>query len=178
MATTTRVRRIEFQVIGMHCASCAQRVQKTLVEADRVLIAGVNLALERATVEAEPEFDAAALVDAVAALGYTLVPAQEAGADHDDRDSESAGRGRVIAAALLTAPAVLLSMLGIMDTWALWLQGALITPVELWAGLPFLKSAYRGALHRRANMDTLIAVGTLAAYLYSVWSLLFGGHLY
>ena len=178
MATTTRVRRIEFQVIGMHCASCAQRVQKTLVEADGVLIAGVNLALERATVEAEPEVDAAALVDAVGALGYTLVPAQEAGADHDDRDSESAGRGRVIAAALLTAPAVLLSMLGIMDNWALWLQGALITPVELWAGLPFLKSAYRGALHRRANMDTLIAVGTLAAYLYSVWSLLFGGHLY
>ena len=177
MATiTSPVRRIEFQVIGMHCASCAQRVQKTLGEADGVLVAGVNLALERATVEAEPEVDEEALVDAVAALGYTLVPAHEAGADHDD--SESAGRGRVIAAALLTAPAVLLSMLGTMDSWALWLQGALITPVEFWAGLPFLKSAYRGALHRRANMDTLIALGTLAAYLYSVWSLLFGGHLY
>ncbi len=179
MATiTSPVRRIEFQVIGMHCASCAQRVQKKLGEADGVLVAGVNLALERATVEAEPEVDEEALVDAVAALGYTLVPAHEAGADHDDRDSGSAGRGRVIVAALLTAPAVLLSMLGTMDSWALWLQGALITPVELWAGLPFLKSAYRGALHRRANMDTLIALGTLAAYLYSVWSLLFGGHLY
>lgn len=76
----------------MHCASCAQRVQKTLGEADGVLVA------------------------AVAALGYELVPAHEGAAAHDDgRDSESAGRGRVIAAALL------LSMLGIMDTWALWL---------------------------------------------------------
>jgi len=177
--TTSPVRRIEFQVTGMHCASCASRVQKTLGEADGVLVAGVNLALARATVEAEPEVDEGALVDAVAALGYGLVPAHEGAAGHDDGgDSEGADRGRVLAAALLTAPAVLLSMLGIMDTWALGLQGALITPVELWAGFPFLQSAYRGARHRRANMDTLIAVGTLAAYLYSVWSLLFGGHLY
>ena len=177
--TTSPIRRIEFQVTGMHCASCAQRVQKTLSEADGVLVAGVNLALERATVEAEPEVDEGVLVDAVAALGYGLIPARQGLADPDGGGAaESAERGRVIAAALLTAPAVLLSMLGIMDTWALVLQGALITPVELWAGFPFLKSAYRGARHRRANMDTLIAVGTLAAYLYSVWSLVFGGHLY
>ena len=177
--TTSPVRRIEFQVSGMHCASCAQRVQKTLAEADGVRVAGVNLALERATVEAEPEVDEAALVDAVAALGYTLVPAHEGAPTHDGGgDSEGTGKGRVIVAALLTAPVVLLSMLGVTDTWALWLQGALITPVELWAGLPFLQSAYRGARHRRVNMDTLIALGTLAAYLYSLWSLLYGGHLY
>ncbi|MGH2729501.1 MAG: copper-translocating P-type ATPase, partial [Actinomycetota bacterium] len=83
-----------------------------------------------------------------------------------------------VVAAVLSAPAMLLAMFGPMEDWVGWVQLALVTPVEFWAGRSFLISAWNQARHFSSNMDTLIALGTLAAYGYSVYSLFAGGDVY
>ncbi|MGH2805900.1 MAG: heavy metal translocating P-type ATPase [Actinomycetota bacterium] len=190
MSKTDEAVRESFDVRGMTCASCAARVQKALVQTPGVSDAGVNLALSKATVEHGPEADRHALVAAVEAAGYELVLADEAiaHAGHDEHDhgiaigqEEQLTRAawiRFVGAAVLTAPVVILSITGLMEGWIGWLQLALITPVEFWAGRPFLVSAWKQARHFGANMDTLIALGTLAAYGYSLYSLVSGGELY
>jgi cation-transporting ATPase V/Cu+-exporting ATPase len=179
-----------FDVKGMTCAACARRVEKTLAAQPGVEEAGVNFALERASV-AGRELDADDLRAAIDRIGYELVRRNDEAVSHAGDDEHDHGieigeedeRTRLAfrrfsVAALLTLPVVALSMAGIMDDWARWLQFALITPVEFWAGRPFLSSALKQARHRSTNMDTLIAVGTLAAFGYSVYSLSFGGDVY
>ena len=190
---TEKAQELSFDVRGMTCAACARRVEKALASHPGVSRAGVNLALERATVEAEPQVSSDELADAVDRIGYQLVPDRrdDQGSqqgEHDEHDhgidvrSEDerarASLRRVIIAALLTAPVLIMAMAGLMDTWVGWVQLVLITPVEFWAGRPFLTSAWKSARHRSTNMDTLIAVGTLAAYGYSVYSLIVGGDVY
>ena len=181
-------REITFDVDGMTCAACARRVESTLAKQPGVEKAGVNFALERVAVTTSDGVDPAALVTAVKSVGYDLRPLPEAG-DHQEghdhgivvgEEEEKARRWwrKFIVAAFLTAPAVGLAMLGPMEDWTKWVQGALITPVEFWAGAPFLASAWRNARHRGVNMDTLVALGTLAAFIYSVYSLIAGGEVY
>ncbi len=175
-----------FAVRGMTCASCARRVERTLATQPGVVSAGVNLATERATVEAREEVDTRALAEAVASIGYELVEDQ-AHAEHDHgidigREEEltrAAGR-RVAIAAALSIPVVGLAMFGPMDsTWVGWVQLALATPVQFWAARPFLQSAWANARHGSSNMDTLVALGTLAAYGYSLVALVTdSGELY
>lgn len=185
--------RISFDVEGMTCAGCAARVQQTLAQQEGVESSGVNLALDRATVEVGPGADLDALVEAVDRIGYRLRPrgpeaavshAGHAEGDHgiavgaEDARTRAAWR-RFVLAAVLTAPVVFLAV--VVDhgaAWSRWLQWALITPVQFWAGGPFLVSAWKKARHLAANMDTLIALGTLAAYTYSVVSLLGRGDVY
>ncbi|MFN2390222.1 MAG: heavy metal translocating P-type ATPase [Actinomycetota bacterium] len=182
---------ITFDVRGMTCASCARRVEKTLSEHAGVTEAGVNLATERATVRLAPGTDPADLVAAVGAIGYELAPQDDAvshgGAGehehgvaiHEEDARARAAWRRFLGAAILTTPLVLLAMFGPMHHgWSRWTQLALATPVQLWAGRPFLVSAWRKARHRAANMDTLVTVGTLAAFAYSLYSIATGGHLY
>jgi copper-transporting P-type ATPase V len=180
-----------FDVRGMTCAACARRVHKALSVQPGVAEVGVNFALETATVRADRELDRGALVSAVEEAGYALEPkvSPSSHGDHGEHDhgiasgreeefSKLAWR-RFLLAAAFTAPVVVLSMAGAMHGWLAWLQLALITPVQFWAGRPFLVTAFKQARHLSTNMDTLIAVGTLAAYLYSLYVLVLGhGEIY
>ena len=187
-----------FDVKGMTCAACARRVEKSLAEHPGVARAGVNFALETATVEAPEDVPTESLMGAVAAAGYELVPRAEAATSHGGHGEHEHGImigveddltrvawRRFVLAAVLTVPLVVLAMAPQLigaemhDTWVRWLQLALVTPVEFWAGRSFLVSALKQARHRATNMDTLVAVGTLAAFGYSLVQLVAGhGELY
>ena len=156
----------------MTCASCARRVEKVLSEQEGVSEASVNLATERAAVTAAPEVGVDTLVDAVDRAGYKLVPRRgmnempdheshggHEGHDHGISIRDEGARTRAafrnfLLAAALSVPTLLLAMFGPMDGWTRWLQWALITPVEFYAGRQFLVSAWKQARHFAANMDT------------------------
>jgi heavy metal translocating P-type ATPase len=186
--------RLDFSVEGMTCASCARRVEKALGNHPGVTEAGVNLATEKATVQGSPDLSEDDLIAAIDAAGYRLVPrpgADEGSSSHaghgehdhgiaigeEDQRTSTAWR-RFLSAAVLTVPAVILAMVGHELDWSRWAQLVLITPVQFWAGGPFLTSAWKQARHRAANMDTLIALGTLSAYGYSLYSLPTHGDIY
>jgi heavy metal translocating P-type ATPase len=181
-----------FDVRGMHCGACAARVQKALTAHPGVVEAGVNLATERARVTAPTEVTDEALKATVASTGYELLPRGEEhgtshgghGHDHgialgrEDELSASAW-GRFVLSAILTIPIVALAMFADHQAlWSRWLQAALVLPVEFWAGGEFLKSAWNQARHRGLNMDSLVAVGTLAAIGFSFYSLTTHGDVY
>jgi len=181
--------RISFAVTGMTCASCARRVEKTLAGRPGVRAASVNFTLERATVDYDLPAAPDDLAEAVTAAGYGLEERPEhvshAGrGEHDHgialghQERTTAAWRRFVAAAVFALPAAALAMIGPMEQWVGWAQLALVTPVQFWAGLPFLASAWKTARHRGVNMDTLIAIGTLSAYGYSVFALAAGGHVY
>jgi P-type Cu+ transporter len=172
------VERLELPITGMTCASCAVRVEKKLNKLDGVA-ASVNYATERAAVEFDAELVAPAqLVDAVEQAGYhAVLPAagdepEEAAADDPTRSL----RQRLVVSAVLSLPVLLLAMIPPLqfDGWQ-WLSLQLATPVVLWAGWPFHRVAFLNARHGTASMDTLISVGTLAAWGWSVAALFFLG---
>ncbi|MFZ5477583.1 MAG: heavy metal translocating P-type ATPase [Myxococcota bacterium] len=166
-----------FPVEGMTCASCAQRVEKVLGRTPGVRSATVNLATARATVEGEATWGA--LLAAVGKAGYKLVPVATAQRPDDVRAREQAHlealRRRLIGAAVLTVPVLGIAMLDLMFPGAGVVQLVLTTPVVFWAGREFFVVAWKLARGGTANMDTLIAIGTGAAYAYSVYSLVTGG---
>jgi heavy metal translocating P-type ATPase len=164
VATTDHVLDIE----GMTCASCVQKVERALGDVDGVQAAAVNLATRTATVRGAVDgFEP--LIGAVARVGYGARPHDE---DRDPTQEEHAYRRRLLVAAPLTAVILVLTF-GFAD-WgpSVWLAWALATPVQFYAGWPFLRSAWRTGRHGSATMDTLIALGSLAAFLYSVWAVL------
>src|SRR6267378_2708754 len=166
--------RVEAMVEGMTCASCAARVQRTLGRQSGVAAAGVNYATRQATVTYDPSVtDMDTLAGAVDHIGYqlTLIRAPEA------EEARSWLRRVVVAGPLAVAVFVLL-LVSMDSTWARWTAGVLTLPIEFWAGWPFLRSAATRARHFEANMDTLIAIGTLAAFGFSAYELLAGGPLY
>ena len=164
--------RVELALEGMTCASCAARIEKRLNELDGVA-ASVNFATERASVE----FDSARvsldeLTDEVEAAGYhASLP------EHvlDEEDPARPYRLRLLLAALLSAPLLVLSMVEAtqFSGWE-WLALALATPVVFWSGWPFHRAAALNARHAVATMDTLISMGTLAAWSWSSVVLLGG----
>ena len=173
-----------FDVRGMTCAACAARVQKALSATPGVTEVGVNLALNRATIAHDPSVGASRLAEAVDAAGYELVvtePAPDpdgASVSSDAGATTTAGR-RVAVAAIFGIPVVALAMFGPMhESWVGWAQLALTIPVIFGAGLPFFVSAWKQARHLSSNMDTLIALGTLSAFGYSVYALFFHGDVY
>src|SRR3954451_9834546 len=166
---------VELPITGMSCASCANRVERSLNDVDGVL-ATVNYATERATVDFDPAAVAVDdLVRAVEGVGYG---ASLPGADEAD-DSSSALRRRLIASAALSLPVLLLSMVPALQFggWE-WAAFALATPVVMWGGWPFHMAAWAGARHRLATMDTLVSVGVLAAWTWSVYALFAGTDTY
>ena len=187
-----------FDVRGMTCASCARRVERTLAKQPGVVQAGVNFAMETVTVASREDVEPESLVEAVDSIGYELVPhvgAPDAHPGHDhtidvgaEEDYTRTSRRRVLVAGALTLPTVLIAMFGpgadhghpegVLEVASRWLQWALVTPVQFLAGWPFLGSAWANLKHRSTNMDTLVALGTLTAYLFSVYSLFTGGPLY
>ena len=152
----------------MHCASCTARVERELNRLEGVE-ASVNLATEEAAVSYDGSRVAVSdLVAAVEAAGYGAAPVGERQEPAEDDGAElRALRRRLVLAAALTTPLVAFMIPALrFDGWE-WVAFALSTPVVLWAGLPFHRAAVRAARHRGATMDTLISIGTLAAYGWS-----------
>jgi P-type Cu+ transporter len=157
---------IDLAVDGMTCAGCASRVERTLNALDGVR-ATVNLATERAAVDYDPALAAPPmLVEAVQGAGYDAAPAEDA---QPREDRARPLRRRLAVSALLSLPVVALAMAPPLrpDGWG-WLSLALSTPVVLWGGWPFHRAALANLRHRAATMDTLVSVGTLAAWGWSV----------
>jgi Cu+-exporting ATPase len=158
---------------GMSCASCAARVEGALNRLDGVR-AAVNFALERAHVQHESEVSAGDLIRAVESTGYQASVAVEL-FSRDDDEPQDLLRSRLIGSALLAIPVVAVSM--VMD-WQFagwqWVALALTTPIVAWGGYPFHRLALLGARHGTSTMDTLVSLGTLAAYLWSTAEVLRG----
>ena len=168
-ATPEAEERVDLALEGMTCAACAARIEHKLNKLDGV-DASVNYATEQAAVRFDSSRVAVAdLIGAVEGAGYHARLAAEAG-DGDDRSRSL--RTRLIVAAALTAPLVALSMIPLLqfDGWG-WLALALATPVVFWAGYDFHRAALMNARHLAATMDTLISIGTLAAWGWSVAAL-------
>ncbi|MFI6465593.1 heavy metal translocating P-type ATPase [Streptomyces sp. NPDC050528] len=168
---------VELLIGGMTCASCAARVEKKLNRMDGVT-ATVNYATEKAKVSYPAGIQVADLIATVVKTGYTAEePAPpEPEATEDTPDPELASlRERLTVSALLALPVVLLSMVPALqfDNWQ-WLALTLAAPVVVWGGLPFHQAAFTNARHGAATMDTLVSVGTLAAFGWSLWALFFG----
>ena len=166
----------------MTCATCAVRIERVLGRQDGVEAANVNLAGASAMVRVGNGIDVEALQAAVAKLGYTIAPhtADDQPRDmveHYHDDARVQWRRFWIAAAL-TLPATALAMLGPDALWSRMVQGVLVTPVVVWVGWQFHHVAVRQARHFSANMDTLISLGSLAAYLYSIWALFSDEHVF
>ncbi|MEU8433582.1 heavy metal translocating P-type ATPase [Streptomyces sp. NPDC029216] len=180
---------VELTIGGMTCASCAARIEKKLNRMDGVS-ATVNYATEKARVSYGEGVRVADLIATVVRTGYTAEeppppapepepepeaaePGQrpEAGAD----PALAALRQRLLVSAALALPVVLLSMVPALqfDNWQ-WLCLTLASPVAVWGALPFHRAAWTNARHGAATMDTLVSVGTLAAYAWSLWALFFG----
>jgi Cu+-exporting ATPase len=171
---------VRLAVEGMSCASCAAHVERSLNRLDGVE-ASVNLATEQASVRRDPDVAVERLVEAVEAAGYgarLLAPAPGAaradGHEHDDHAPASLTQ-RLLAATILTVPVVLMTMVASLRFagWE-WAAFVLTTPVVFYAGAGFHRAALRGARHLSASMDTLISVGTLAAWTWSTVVLLAG----
>jgi Cu+-exporting ATPase len=169
---------LELPITGMTCASCASRIERKLNKLDGVT-ASVNYATEKARVEFEAGTVAPEqLVAAVEAAGYQAVlPATDgAAAPAPAADDDAAPlRRRLVIAALLSVPALLMAMIPALqfDNFQ-WLSLNLVTPVVLWAAWPFHQAAWANLKHGAATMDTLISVGTLAAWLWSLYALFLG----
>ncbi|MFE2320346.1 heavy metal translocating P-type ATPase [Streptomyces sp. NPDC059441] len=178
-------RAVELSIGGMTCASCAARIEKKLNRLDGVT-ATVNFATEKAKVSYPAAIDIADLIATVEKTGYTAEePPPPASTTADVREGEAAPaaadgellslRQRLYVSLVLTAPVVLMAMVPSLqfDNWQ-WLSLTLAAPVVVWGAFPFHKAAWTNARHGAATMDTLVSIGTLAAFGWSLWALFFG----
>ena len=184
LAGVATIDRRDLAITGMTCASCVANVESALRGVSGVKSADVNLATERATVELDPtRADFPALVRAVERAGYgalALSADQKERAVVEDRERAARRaqlvslRRRLVVAAVLASLTMIVSMAdlligGLVDApWRAYLGFALATPVQLWAAAPFYVNAWGAGRHRQTNMNTLIVVGTTAAYGISV----------
>ena len=174
----------DLRLSGMSCASCASKIEGGLNRLDGVA-ATVNFAVEQAHVEHDPHVSAHDLIRAVESTGYHASVFDHAHPNHDDHMNhdvpEDQLRPRLIGSAVLAVPVVALSM---VMAWQFpgWqpLVLALATPIVFWGGYPFHKAALNSARHGTSTMDTLVSIGTLAAYLWSAFIVITGsvGHVY
>ncbi|WP_053383146.1 heavy metal translocating P-type ATPase [Leucobacter celer] len=180
-------RSYELEIGGMTCASCAMRIEKKLNRLDGIE-ATVNYATEKAKVRAPAGFDPDLLIAEVEKTGYTAAlpepPAaqvMDAGAEETGDDAEApdpeliALRQRLIGSIVLSVPVILMAMIPALqfDYWQ-WASLALASPVIVWAAWPFHRAAWMNLKHGAATMDTLVSVGTSAAFLWSLYALFFG----
>ncbi|MEU8689677.1 heavy metal translocating P-type ATPase [Streptomyces sp. NPDC048665] len=178
--TPSEADEVELLIGGMTCASCAARVEKKLNRMDGVS-ATVNYATEKARISFGEGVAVADLIATVKKTGYTAEepapPQPEATAQQPPAHDAELGalRQRLLVSALLALPVVLLAMIPALqfDNWQ-WLSLTLAAPVVVWGGLPFHRAAWTNLRHGAATMDTLVSVGTLAAFGWSLWALFFG----
>jgi P-type Cu+ transporter len=157
---------VRLDLEGMTCASCAARIEKKLNKLEGVE-ATVNFATEQATVRSESPVAVPALIAAVESAGYGAHEAAVTGA-HDHGEALDVLRLRLVVAAVLTVPLAFLALVPSLQFsgWG-WVALALSTPVVFWAGSSFHRAALKNARHAAATMDTLISIGTLAAWAWS-----------
>ncbi|MDT0489973.1 heavy metal translocating P-type ATPase [Streptomyces griseus] len=173
---------VELTIGGMTCASCAARIEKKLNRMDGVE-ATVNYATEKAKVTYRGEdVSVQDLISTVEATGYTAqeppppTAAKEGGtAESEPDDGLTSLRQRLVTSVVLAVPVIAMAMIPALqfDYWQ-WLSLTLAAPVVVYAGWPFHRAAWTNLKHGAATMDTLISVGTSAAFLWSVWALFFG----
>jgi len=171
---------VELEIGGMTCASCAMRIEKKLNKLDGVE-ASVNYATEKAKVTVPAGYDPAMLIAEVEKTGYTAaLPApkktETGSAEESDTDPELTSlRNRLIVSVVLSVPVIALAMVPALQfTYWQWASLALAAPVIVWAAWPFHKAAWTNLKHGAATMDTLISMGTTAAFLWSLYALFFG----
>ncbi|WP_374010969.1 heavy metal translocating P-type ATPase [Leifsonia sp. LS-T14] len=160
----------------MTCASCAMRIEKKLNRLDGVT-ATVNYATEKARVSIPAGMDVAAVIEEVEKTGYTAtLPAAEPAPSEKESDPELSGlRNRLIGSVALSVPVIALAMIPALQfTYWQWLSLTLAAPVVVWGAWPFHKAAFINARHGAATMDTLVSIGTLAAFTWSLYALFFG----
>lgn len=168
--TSDQRQSIELDLQGMTCASCAARIEKKLNKVDGVR-ANVNYATEKVHLLAPPEVTVPELITVVEKAGYgASVPVPDAPPVDHARDLKL----RMIRSFVWAIPVVLMAMVPPLQVagWQ-WFSWILATPVVFWCGWPFHKAAFVNARHGTATMDTLVSLGTLASYFYSVYSLFF-----
>ena len=181
----------DLQLSGMTCSSCAARIERGLNGLDGVA-ATVNFAVEQAHVEHAPSVGTEDLIRAVASTGYRASVIDQMHhspmnhGDHMNHDlPEEQLRPRLIGSTILAVPVVALSMVmaAQFPGWQ-WVVLALATPIVFWGGYPFHTAALNSARHGTSTMDTLVSIGTLAAYLWSAFVVITGstghghGHVY
>lgn len=170
---------IELDISGMTCASCAMRIEKKLNKLDGIS-ATVNYATEKARVSAPRGFDIELVIAEVEKTGYgaTLPAARNSSSDADEQQEDpelTALRNRLVGSAVLSLPVIVLAMAPVLQfTYWQWASLVLAAPVIVWGAWPFHKAAFANLRHGAATMDTLISVGTSAAFLWSLYALFFG----
>jgi Cu+-exporting ATPase len=167
VTTETPTKEIRLDLEGMTCASCVNRIERKLNKLDGVE-ASVNFATEQATVQCPPSTTVDELVSTVEAAGYRAHPVEDRAGHHHHDEPLAVLQRRLAVAVVLSAPLVLLAMVPPLQfTGWEWVALALATPVVFWSGLGFHQVALQGARHLVATMDTLISMGTLAAWGWS-----------
>jgi P-type Cu+ transporter len=190
---TPQTQRVDLPLLGMHCAACANRIEKALGKAEGVESCSVNFATTRATIHYDAaQTTPAALREVVQKAGYDAIvaetpaieysydrdPAQTEDAELQARESEyRSQKTKFFLSLALTIPVAALAMGAhfvpawkptLDQPWRLWVEMLLTIPVLFWAGREFFAGAWISARHRAADMNTLVAIGTLSAFLYSV----------
>jgi Cu+-exporting ATPase len=176
---TAQQHEMQLHVSGMTCASCAAHVEQRLNQIEGV-DASVNYATELATIYSPKKLDESLFIQAVAETGYSAEALAETGAqpsleqtELDQQDPLRSLRYRLLVCSVLTVPVVAMAMVPVLQVtnWQWW-SLALATPVVLWGAYPFHRATWINLRHRTATMDTLISIGTLSAYSWSVFELL------
>ncbi|QIM16355.1 copper-translocating P-type ATPase [Leucobacter insecticola] len=174
---------IELEIGGMTCASCAMRIEKKLNRLDGVE-ATVNYATEKARVTVPAGYDPAILIAEVEKTGYSAVlpkpkterMAEAGGGSPETEDPELRSlRARLIASVVLSVPVIAMAMVPALQfTYWQWASLALASPVIVWGAWPFHRAAWQNLKHATATMDTLISMGTLSAFMWSLYALFLG----
>ena len=177
----TPTRQVDLAISGMTCASCANRIERKLNKLEGVT-ASVNYATEKARVVFPRGLSPASLLDTVEAAGYhASLPTREPGAwepsapESAEDEAARALRTRLLVSTVLSVPVVALAMVPAwqFDHWQ-WLSLTLAAPVVVWGGWPFHRAAWLNARHATSTMDTLVSLGTLAAFGWSLYALFIG----
>ncbi|MFB9534568.1 cation transporter, partial [Nonomuraea roseola] len=170
---------VELSIGGMTCASCANRIERKLNKLEGVT-ATVNYATEKAKVTFPEGVDPQELIATVESAGYTAaLPAppksETAAGEQEPEDELRPLRSRLITSVVLAVPVIAMAMIPPLQftNWQ-WLSLTLAAPVVVYAGWPFHKAAWTNLRHGAATMDTLVSIGTLAAFAWSLWALFFG----
>lgn len=187
MTMATEPTRVELDISGMTCASCAMRIEKKLNRLDGVT-ATVNYATEKATVSTDGPANTALYIDTIESAGYAAAVPQPVAAEPADLGGENASGAeslgdrevrslweRLVVSIILSVPVIVLSMVPAWQftNWQ-WLALALTAPVVVWGAWPFHRAAWVNARHGAATMDTLISLGTSAAFVWSLYALFWG----
>src|SRR4030042_2878537 len=187
ISTTNTTIRKSFPIVGMHCASCAKLIERKLINTKGVINASVNYGSEQALVETDSSVTNEQIAKSVEEAGYKAIiqngkTAGELKVEEKKKELRNLKK-KVIVSGILSV----LIFVGSFPEWFIFLPGLfsiffilllLTTPVQFWAGWEFYPATWSGLRNRTASMDSLISIGTTAAYAYSVYSIFFGGHMY